>query len=112
MVQVGQPRRCQPSGDILTTAHPYLPATTHPQLPPPHTMMSNSSGSGDILLNTGTIPSEVIINVDVLPSRWATAPDTPLISEMTTQGVCPLMLLSLTKAHTCRAIPVVVSSRN
>ena len=29
---------------------PYLPATTHPQLPPPHTMMSNSSGNGDILM--------------------------------------------------------------
>ena len=28
----------------------YLPATTHPQLPPPHTIISNSSGSGDILM--------------------------------------------------------------
>lgn len=26
------------------SSSPYRPATTHPQLPPPHTMMSNSSG--------------------------------------------------------------------
>lgn len=36
----------------------YLPATTQPALPPPHTMMSNSSGSGDILIHA------------VCPSSW------------------------------------------
>lgn len=45
VVQVGQPKWNQKSvmlgrGVVMT----YRPATTHPQLPPPQTIMSNSSG--------------------------------------------------------------------
>lgn len=44
MVEIGQSRDVREVRK--TAAHAtYRPATTHPQLPPPHTMMSTSSGT-------------------------------------------------------------------
>lgn len=67
MVQVGQPKELQKSntrGRILAILT-YRPATTQPQLPPPQTMMSNSSGR---VLNGGfMIYSPMFAECSIIP---------------------------------------------
>lgn len=49
VVQVRQPVDISLRHEGKAQSVTHLPATTHPQLPPPHTIISNSSGRGDIL---------------------------------------------------------------
>jgi hypothetical protein len=117
MVQVGQPSKQEPRvrvRELFTGAcfgdESYLPATTHPQLPPPQTMMSNSSGSGDILIPArGSILEMGWSNQSLLVislSRHARPP-------LSLRAKPPLMSRSH-PSHTCRVIPAVVGhpSRN
>lgn len=65
MVEVGQPGPSSVWGPMSKKIKTHRPATTHPVLPPPHTMISNSSGNVPLILNKFDFPLEIVKPSDI-----------------------------------------------